>query len=59
MLLTFKLMMYMVVAYILAQYNIKPNRDIVDWGVIMSCVLAIDVFSYFIGYYSDREVKRD
>lgn len=58
MLLTFKLMFYMVIAYVLAQYNITPKRDIVDWGMIMSCVLAIDIFSYFIGYHSDRDVKK-
>lgn len=48
----------MVIAYVLAQYNITPKRDIVDWGMIMSCVLAIDIFSYFIGYHSDRDVKK-
>ena len=59
MLLTFKLIGYLVIVYTLSLYNIKPQRDIVDWGIIMSCVLFIDVFSYFIGYYSDREKKKD
>ena len=59
MLLTFKLMGYLVIVYILSLYNIKPQRDIVDWGIIMSAVLFIDVFSYFIGYYSDREKEKE
>ena len=58
MLLTFKLIGYLAIVYILSLYNIKPQRDIVDWGIIMSCVLFIDVFSYFIGYYSDREKEK-
>ena len=59
MLLFLKLICYIIIAYVLSQYNIKPTRDIVDWGLIMSCVLFVDVFSYFIGYYSDREKEKE
>lgn len=57
--MTFKLMGYIAIVYILSLYNIRPQRDIIDWGIIMSAVLFIDIFSYFIGYHSDREKEKE
>ena len=58
MLLILKVLFYMVLGHVLYIHNIRPDNKLMDFLTILSSTLIIDVISYYVGYFSDREVKK-
>ena len=48
----------MVLGHVLYIHNIRPDNKLMDFLTILSSTLIIDVISYYVGYFSDREVKK-
>jgi hypothetical protein len=60
MFIAVKLIIYIIAAHTLYTHGIDPTKKLMDFIVLMSCVLFMDVISYFSAKYTfEKEQMND
>lgn len=59
MFIAVKLVVYIIAAHLFYTHGFDPNKKLMDFLVLMSCMLLIDIVSYFSAKFAiENESKR-